>query len=193
MRHSYRANAARAPLCAGSLLLAGWLLAACAPDPVDPALVGTWEIPGPGGSWQLSIDGAGHYAFTNGGVGTAPAHDGTFAARDGQWSLRAAAGGVEDSGTYELVAGALQLTGNRGALRWGRAAAPAPVEPTDALGAAAGAVAVPAAASNLPSGVAPLPATVQTAAPVGVRPAGTATAASGGPLRCRRPSTRACS
>jgi hypothetical protein len=144
-------------LRAAALALTVWLLAGCGSDPVDPALVGTWEIPGPGGaSWQLAIDANGRYAFTNAGVGTAPSHSGEFTANAGEWSLRDAAGSIEDRGTYEVVAGVLQLTGNRGFLQWGRAAASAPsaelaVQPT--LGAAPG-----FAASGAVGNAAPVPA-----------------------------------
>jgi hypothetical protein len=183
MNDSYRGRARRAPPRAAALLIAASLLAACGSDAVDPVVVGTWEIPSSGGSWQLAIDDAGRYAFTNAGVGAAPSHNGTFTAREGEWSLRAATGDVEDHGTYELVAGALQLTGNRGVLRWGRAAAlPEAVERRPAAGVVGGASA-PVAAGNLPNGAAPTlpaPAPFQTGAPAAVSTAPpTAPAAAG--------------
>ena len=184
MNDSNRGRARRVPLRAAALLIAGSLLAACGSDPVDPALVGTWEIPGAAGSWQLAIDDVGRYAFTNAGMGAAASHTGTFTARAGEWSLRAEAGGVEDRGTYEVVAGALQLTGNRGVLRWGRAAA-LPGAVGAATAGVAGGSPAPVAAGGLPNGTAaplPPPSAFQTAAPVAGSAAPPAAPAAAGAL-----------
>jgi hypothetical protein len=182
MNASRRPSLLAARARSGGLALAVWLLAGCGADPVDPVLVGTWEIPGAAGtSWRLTIDEDGRYAFTNAGVGTAPSHSGEFSASAGEWSLRDAAGAIEDRGTYALVAGALQLTGNRGSLQWGRAAqqiggelagASAGTAPATTAGAAAvdlvgalgDAASVPAAAPA-PAAASPVSAAAASQAP----------------------------
>jgi hypothetical protein len=100
------------------------LLAACGRPAVDPALVGVWELPVPGGTWRLAIDAAGRYQFAADG-GAATAHSGDFTAREGEWTLHATSMALDDHGRYEIDAsGAIRLTGNRGALSWRRGAAP---------------------------------------------------------------------
>jgi hypothetical protein len=144
-------------------LIAGvLLLAACGRPAVDPALVGVWVMPVPGGTWRLAIDAAGRYQFTVDGGNSAPSHSGTFAAHDGEWTLHATSLALDDHGRYEIGAGgAITLTGNRGVLGWQRGAAP--------LGAAAAVTTTP-----VPLGA---PAVAATPAPKASSPAATSGAA----------------
>ncbi len=97
-------------------------------DMVDPALVGFWEIPVPGGRWTLKIESYGHYEFSNVSGNPAPSHQGRFAARGGRWLLQSVSG-IEDTGSYEVDDDAIELKGNLGALRWLRGAAITGVTP----------------------------------------------------------------
>jgi hypothetical protein len=134
------------------------LAAACGQETrVDPALVGAWEIPVPGGRWVLTIDAAGEYTFVNEAAGPAPSHSGEFLAHDGEWSLRSTTLALEDHGTYRAGAdGVVELTGNRGTLRWGRSKPPPEEPPVIA--------AAPSTAPVLPT-AAPPPAAVTARAP----------------------------
>jgi len=147
------------------LNLATWLLFAALPllasgcgrpPSVDPALVGTWSMPVPGGRWAFTIDKAGRYQFVNeGGSSTAPSHSGEFAAHDGEWTLHATSTALEDHGRYELAAnGQLKLTGNRGTIQWARSETPAATPANTQTAATAASTATPAAT-----------ATISTAAP----------------------------
>jgi hypothetical protein len=97
-------------------------------DMVDPALVGFWEMPVPGGRWTLQIESYGHYEFSNVSGSAAPSHQGTLAARGGKWLLRSVSG-IEDTGTYEVRDDGIELTGNRGSVRWARGVAITGVTP----------------------------------------------------------------
>jgi hypothetical protein len=108
-----------------------------ADDAVDPALVGFWEIPVPGGRWTLKIEPYGHYEFSNVSGSAAPSHMGSFAARNGEWTLRSVSG-IEDRGSYKAVDGGVELTGNRGPVRWAPGTAITGVTPgADAAGSVA--------------------------------------------------------
>jgi len=131
----------------------GALVVACGGPTVDPALVGAWEIPVPGGHWVLTIDGAGHYEFAVQG-GAAPSHSGEFSAHNGAWSMHATSLALDDQGQYSVGAdGALQLTGNRGALRWQHGATTAAATPL-----AGGAAAAAAPPRPMPAPIAAAPA-----------------------------------
>jgi hypothetical protein len=170
-------------------VLAAALMAACgedesangftnADDAVDPALVGFWEIPVPGGRWTLKIEPYGHYEFSNVSGSPAPSHMGSFTARDGEWTLRSVSG-IEDRGRYDVLDGGIELTGNRGTVRWGPGVALTRVTP----GVDAGTSAVPPQPAALGAGVQqpafaggqppqpaqparPAPAAIDTPAPV---------------------------
>jgi len=134
-----------------ALIIGALLLAACSRPAVDPALVGVWDLPVPGGTWRLAIDAAGHYQFTASGGSAAPSHSGDFTARNGEWTLHATSLAVEDRGRYEIGAGgALRLIGNRGALDWQRGGAQVggPTAGAAATPASAAAAATPAAAAS---------------------------------------------
>ena len=176
-------HCSRSGLGAIALLIGALLLSACGRSAVDPALVGVWDLPVQGGTWRLSIDAAGHYQFTVEG-GTAPSHSGNFTAHDGEWTLHATNMAVDDHGRYEVAAGALTLTGNRGPLSWRRGAAP--------VSASSGSAATEAAAPAGPAAafaVAPAPKSTSVAAPAapqgaanGAPQGGTAPRASGAAL-----------
>ncbi|MGY8664315.1 caspase family protein [Bradyrhizobium sp. UFLA05-109] len=102
---------------------------AAAPAPIaviDPALVGTWEIMVPNARgmsrWTWRIMGDGTYAFHAEGRRAAPAHEGTIAAMNGHWSLRALRGlsGYSDAGSYEVRDATAVITGKLGTGYWKR-------------------------------------------------------------------------
>lgn len=111
-------------------VLAAALVAACGQDDVDtptgnpddvvdPALVGFWDLPVPGGRWTLEIESYGHYEFSNVSGSAAPSHQGSFAARSGKWKLSSVTG-IEDAGSYKVLDDGIELAGNLGAVRWAR-------------------------------------------------------------------------
>ncbi|MGH7524395.1 MAG: hypothetical protein ACREK8_08820 [Gemmatimonadales bacterium] len=104
---------------------------ACAAPTVDPGLVGTWEVNVPNADgvarWVWDIHADGTYAFHAEGPGNVPAHSGTFAARNGKYSLRATTMTWVDDGTYQLVHDdTLNAAGKLGRGTWTRVR-PAPV------------------------------------------------------------------
>lgn len=108
--------------CAAGVLLAA---VACAASKVDPGLVGTWELNVPNADgvarWVWDIHSDGTYAFHAEGPGNVPAHSGTFAARNGRYSLRATTMTWVDDGTYQLVHDdTLNAAGKLGRAAWTR-------------------------------------------------------------------------
>jgi Caspase domain len=93
---------------------------------IDPALVGTWEIMVPSDRgmsrwiWRIMSDGT--YKFRAEGPRPAQAHEGTIAATNGHWSIRANKGltGYDDSGSYEIRDSAAVITGKLGTGHWKR-------------------------------------------------------------------------
>jgi hypothetical protein len=94
--------------------------------PIDPTLVGTWEImvPSDRGSsrWIWRIMGDGTYKFHAEGPRAAPAHEGTMTAMNGHWSLHAVKGlaGYDDGGSYEVRDVTAVITGKLGTGYWKR-------------------------------------------------------------------------
>ena len=162
-------NRPRSRFGAIGLIIGALLLGACARAAVDPALVGVWELPVPGGTWRLAIDGNGHYQFTVDGGNAAAPHGGAFSARDGEWTMHATNIALDDHGHYEIGAGgSITLTGNRGVLSWRHGAAP--------LGAAAGVSTTSAAEASTPA-VTPIAASATAPKPVAAPPSSQAAAA----------------
>jgi hypothetical protein len=95
------------------------LAVSCAPaQPVDPGLVGTWEmlVPNEAGAalwvWEVRADGT--YFFHAEGPGNIPSHHGTVKASKGKWVLNAANLDWDDSGTYDPPAsGMVRMTSRR--------------------------------------------------------------------------------
>ncbi len=95
---------------------------------VDPAVVGTWEIPMNPGRWVWEIAANGTYEFHTEAPDGAPSHAGTFVANGGTWTLVSIAGYVDtDGGTY-LMQGpnTMVMTGKLGTGSWQRIATAAP-------------------------------------------------------------------
>jgi hypothetical protein len=95
--------------------------------PIDPALVGTWEIMVPtsrGQSrwiWQIISDGT--YRFHAEPQGTARSHEGTMTAANGHWTLHALRGlpkSYGDGGSYEMHDTVAVITGKLGTGNWKR-------------------------------------------------------------------------
>ncbi|HEY1506019.1 MAG TPA: DUF4189 domain-containing protein [Stellaceae bacterium] len=89
---------------------------------VDPAVVGTWEIPMNPGRWVWEIAANGTYEFHTEAPDGAPSHAGTFVANGGTWTLVSVAGYVDtDGGTY-LMQGpnTMVMTGKLGTGSWQR-------------------------------------------------------------------------
>lgn len=99
--------------------------------PIDPALVGTWEIMVPNDRgvarwiWRVLPDGT--YKFHSEGRRPAPAHEGTMSAVNGRWSLRAFKGlaGYDDGGSYEIRDDTAVIAGKLGTGYWKRSSQPA--------------------------------------------------------------------
>jgi hypothetical protein len=153
---------------------ATWLLVAALPllasgcgrpPPVDPALVGTWNIPVPGGRWAFSIDASGRYAFVNQAGGAAPSHNGELTAHDGEWTLHSTSMALEDHGRYELANGSLKLTGNRGAIQWARGETPPPTVTSTTTAASTAAPTLPAASTPPTPSASAAPKTTSAATP----------------------------
>lgn len=96
--------------------------------PVDPAVVGTWELTVPGSRgaalwiWKIMADGL--YRFRSQGPGAVRPHQGTISVGGGRWALHALKGlpGYRDGGPYELHdADTLVMTGRLGTGVWRRA------------------------------------------------------------------------
>ena len=87
------------------------------PVGVDPNLVDTWELPLRGSLWVLAISPDGTYEFHVEG-GSAARSQGKFAANNGRWSLKTAAG-YTDGGDYLFQAPDTWIvTGKLGAAAW---------------------------------------------------------------------------
>ena len=95
-------------------------------DPVDPALVGTWEImvPHRGGQvlWIWQMIGNGTYKFHTDPFRAATPHEGIMSAANGRWSIRALSGvrGYTDGGTYEVHDTIAVIKGKLGTGVWKR-------------------------------------------------------------------------
>jgi hypothetical protein len=95
-------------------------------DPVDPALVGTWEIMVPyrGGQslWIWQMIGDGTYKFHADPYRSATPHEGIMSAANGRWTLRALKGvrGYIDGGTYEVHDTIAVIKGKLGTGVWKR-------------------------------------------------------------------------
>jgi hypothetical protein len=100
---------------------------------VDPAAVGTWEIPMNPGRWVWEIAANGTYEFHTEAPDGAPSHAGTFVANGGTWTLVSIAGYVDtDGGTY-LMQGlnTMVMTGKLGTGSWHRITTAAPAAPVE--------------------------------------------------------------
>ncbi len=87
---------------------------------IDPNTVGAWTLPVNLGRWLWQIDPQGSYAFHSEAADGVPPHSGTFAARDGVWTLQAT-NGYGDGGTYIFQApDALVASGRLGTAAWHR-------------------------------------------------------------------------
>jgi hypothetical protein len=98
---------------------------------VDPAVVGTWEIPMNPGRWVCEIAANGTYESHTEAPDGAPSHAGKFVANGGTWTLVSIAGYVDiDGGTY-LMQGpnTMVMTGKLGTGSWQRIPAAAPAAP----------------------------------------------------------------
>lgn len=111
------------------ILLTGTLPVHGATANVDPALVGTWEMPVPNAQgvarwvWEIRADGT--YSFYSEGPGAVPPHTGSVTLLHGQWHLQATTGLLQwsDGGTYQLGdPNTLVATGKLGTGRWQRVA-----------------------------------------------------------------------
>lgn len=94
-------------------------------DPVDPALVGTWEIMVPyrGGQslWIWQMIGNGTYKFHADPYNAARPHEGIMSAANGRWTLRSRRGmKYSDGGTYEVHDNAALIKGKLGTGIWKR-------------------------------------------------------------------------
>lgn len=79
-------------------------------EPVDPALVGTWELGFTDTQdtlkWVLQIEANGQYSLTTQGPGQIAGHSGDFQGAGGRWSLRSTLGMAwTDGGTYSFPEG----------------------------------------------------------------------------------------
>jgi TPR repeat protein len=95
-----------------------------AQGPVDPAVVGLWEIYIPNGQnwwrWTLDIKTDGTYVFEQDGV---VGHSGTIEAKDGAWRLTSQTDDWTDGGTYQMPNNdTFNLTGKLGPGSWRRVA-----------------------------------------------------------------------
>jgi hypothetical protein len=101
------------------------------PASIDPYLVGTWKLPMKDGFWVWEISSGGTYKFHSEAGDGAPSHTGSFAARDGHWSLNAFTGlpGYTDGGLYLFQApNVWMMTGQWGGVAWLSAAACTPAQ-----------------------------------------------------------------
>jgi hypothetical protein len=110
----------------GALLTA--LASPAAGAPVDPALIGTWQVstPTPQGNWQITFEvrPTGSYTLAVAGSGSVPPPEAGFLrAGDGQWTETMSNGRIEQ-GKYTLPdPETLVLTTQQGqSLTWKRAA-----------------------------------------------------------------------
>lgn len=94
-------------------------------DPVDPDLVGTWEIMVPyrGGQslWIWQMIGNGTYKFHADPDNAARPHEGIMSAANGHWTLRSLRGmKYSDGGTYEVHDTIAIIKGKLGTGTWKR-------------------------------------------------------------------------
>lgn len=118
--------------CTTALIL--FLVAtACAQSKVDRDLVGTWELNVPNADgvarWVWAIHANGTYDFHAEGPGNVPAHNGTFTARNGKYSLHSTTMTWDDDGTYAVSGDSLSAAGKLGSAVWMRVR-PGPMTPT---------------------------------------------------------------
>jgi hypothetical protein len=91
------------------------------PTGVDSHLVGTWELPLKGRVWVLEIRQDGMYQFQGEVGGSTQTAKGQFAAGEGRWWMKTAAG-YTDGGDYLFQAPDIWIaTGKQGAAAWRRA------------------------------------------------------------------------
>lgn len=85
---------------------------------VDPKTVGTWKLLFKGGAWIWEIRRNGTYKFHSEAGDGAPPTEGTFAASNGHWMLKAT-NGYTDAGTYRFESGDTWIaTGQLGTAPW---------------------------------------------------------------------------
>lgn len=105
-------------------------LSYAAAQPVDPALVGTWQavVPNSAGAarWVWNVRADGSYDFHAEGPGNIPSHHGQFEASDGRYTLKAANLDWTDNGTYDPPEnGLVRMSGRLGTGYWMRVGAAA--------------------------------------------------------------------
>jgi hypothetical protein len=149
--------------CLALLLLALWLGASTAAaddtvqaaeaEGVDPAVVGTWEMPVPLGQftgrwiWEINADGT--YSFQTDPPNIIQSHQGRVGFGQGRWWQQASAGlpGWTDGGTYQMNGPDMLLaTGQLGTGLWRRSGGTA--EPSGGASAPAWPDTVPAMAAT---------------------------------------------
>jgi hypothetical protein len=110
--------------------------AACGQPKVDRDLVGTWDLNVPNADgvarWVWAIHANGTYDFHAEGPGNVPAHNGTFEARAGKYSLHATTMAWDDDGTYVVKGDSLSAAGKLGSAVWTRVRPGPPGPPGDA-------------------------------------------------------------
>ena len=89
-----------------------------APQQVDPRVVGVWETPVTGGRWVWTVKPNGTYEFHSEARDGAVAHNGSFAASDGHWSLRASDGHTDGGAYRSNAAGTFVANGKSGTRAW---------------------------------------------------------------------------
>jgi hypothetical protein len=99
-------------------------------QPVDPALVGTWQavVPNSAGAarWVWNVRADGSYDFHAEGPGNIPSHHGQFEAAEGRYTLKAANLDWTDNGTYDPPTnGMVRMSGRLGTGYWLRVSASA--------------------------------------------------------------------
>jgi len=93
------------------------------PGSVDSRLVGTWSLLRNPGYWLWKIGPNGTYTFYSEAPDGAPTHVGTFAAKDGHYTMHSTNMPGDDAGTYRYQApGTLVATGKLGTGTWQRVA-----------------------------------------------------------------------
>jgi hypothetical protein len=91
------------------------------PGSVDPALVGLWKLNVTGGIWVWQISANGTYTCHSEATDNARAHNGTFTASNGKYTLHAIMMDWDDQGTYTMQgAAAVSMTGKLGTGTWVR-------------------------------------------------------------------------
>jgi hypothetical protein len=91
------------------------------PGSVDSRLVGTWALLRNPGYWLWKIGPAGTYTFYSEAPDGAPTNTGTFAAKDGHYTMHLLSMTADDVGTYQYQApGTLVAAGKLGTGNWQR-------------------------------------------------------------------------